>query len=101
MDPVLAVHRLLAARRAACQTASRTGERLGGGFRWRGGRQGGRTPAVEKAVGFSSTLLPLSRDQTSSKRCVATGKQRVSGSQHVRPMGLPRNPMECDTNFIE
>jgi len=50
-------------RRAACQTAawaSRTGERLGGGFRWRGGRQGGCTPAVEKAVLFSYILLAAS-----------------------------------------
>jgi hypothetical protein len=43
--------RRLSRQRAACQAASRTGERLGG-FRWRGRQQGRRAPSMEKAVGF-------------------------------------------------
>jgi hypothetical protein len=38
-------------------------------------------------------------DQTSSKGCVATGHHGVNCSQHLRPIGLPPNPMEC--GFIE
>src|SRR5215831_1064361 len=36
-----------------------------------------------------------SGNQPSSQRCGETGNQGVSGSPHLRPMGLPRNPMEC------
>jgi hypothetical protein len=31
----------------------------------------------------------------SSKGCVATGNHGVSYSQHLRPIGLPLNSMEC------
>src|SRR6266498_3456820 len=36
-----------------------------------------------------------SGDKTSSKRCRATGSHGTSRSPHRRPLGLPRNPMEC------
>src|SRR6516164_8480134 len=36
-----------------------------------------------------------SGNQTSSQCYGETGNQGVSGSPHLRPMGLPRNPMEC------
>ena len=37
-------------RQAACQGAARTGERLGGGFRWRGVGDRVGAPSVEKGV---------------------------------------------------
>src|SRR5215471_13006062 len=36
-----------------------------------------------------------SGDKTSSKRCRATGSHSTSRSPHRRPLGLPRNPLEC------
>ena len=41
-------------------------------------------------------MLARIRNQPSSQRCGATGNQGVSGSPHLRPMGLPRNPLACD-----
>src|SRR5215471_2929030 len=47
---------------------------------------------------ISWTLLGHeSGDKTSSKRCRATGSHGTSRSPHRRPLGLPRNPLECGT----
>jgi hypothetical protein len=32
----------------------------------------------------------------SSKRRVDTGHHGLSGTPHLSPIGLPRNPMECE-----
>src|ERR687896_1179402 len=39
-------------------------------------------------------------DETSSTGRVGTGHNEVSCSQHLRPIGLPLNPMECGFFFM-
>jgi hypothetical protein len=46
-------------------------------------------------IDIAKVILVLIRRKTVSARCVTTGNHGLSGSPHLRIIGLPRNPMEC------
>ena len=46
-------------------------------------------------IDIAEVIFHRSGEKTSSKRRVDTGKHGLSGSPHLRTIGLPRNPMEC------
>jgi hypothetical protein len=50
-------------------------------------------------IDIARVILVLIRGKTVSARCVTTGNHGLSGSPHLRIIGLPRNPMECAIFF--
>ena len=68
---------------------SRTARREGGAARLL------PIPVKPQLIDIAEVILPRSRGTTSPKRRIDAGKHGLRGTPHLRPIGLPHNPLEC------